>query len=53
MKHGSRALLPMPSSRQIHELWPQTLYGREVHVLYGVEIQGHEVIHTRWERWSS
>lgn len=53
MSHGSRALRAVPSSRRSHELQPHSLYGREVHVEYGVEIQGDDRIHTRSERRSS
>lgn len=53
MKHGSRALRAMPTSRQIHELRLRTLYGPEVQALYGVEIQGGEGIDPTTERRSS
>ena len=53
MKHGSRALRAMPSSRQSHELRPRTLYGPEVRALYGVKIQGGEGIDPTTERRSS
>lgn len=53
MRHGSRALRAMVSSRQSQELQPRTLYGPEVQALYGVEIQGGEGIDlTSERRWS-
>lgn len=46
MKHGSRALRAVSSSRHSHELRSRTLYGREVHPVYGVEIQSGDEMPT-------
>lgn len=53
MKHGSRALRAVPSSRQCLELRLRTPYRPEVQPLYGVEIQGGDDICSRSKRRSS
>lgn len=46
MRHGSRALYALPRSLHSHELRPRTLYGREVHRVYRVDIQGGDGMRT-------